>query len=467
MRTRLLAASAAMALALGLVACGDDDDDGAGAATTTGGAATTAAGPATTGGAATTAAGAATTAAGPATTGGAATTEGSAPAPSGEPIVVGSTLSLTGVFGATGVIHQVAGELFVDRLNASGGLLGRPVEWTVLDDESDQAQVSNLYERLISQDQVDLIIGPYATPNILSAVAVAERHGYTMPQHTAVLAPLLSYDCQFPGWSIGPTPNEYVPNQLLDLVETLPEPPQKIVVATNQNGSTDFITRGLPDDDSDPGMLSIAEERGYEVVDIAYPPGTTDWAPIATQIRDEAPDLLVNNGLGVDPVGLIEAMEQLGYQPPMMFSLFPAPGPPLGLGDLSDGLLSVSIFEPNEATMDQYPPEAAEIVAEFSERAAAADIPYTVFETQAAASWNAWEILTQGVEAAGDLDQQAICDALHENGADTTFSGQLEFDPEVNNFWPSNQGIKQIQGGDWVMVWPEERAAAAVQPPAG
>jgi branched-chain amino acid transport system substrate-binding protein len=456
-----------MALALGLVACGDDDDDdSAGTATTSGGAATTA-GPATTAGGVATTAAAPTTAGGAATTAAAATTEGSAPAPSGEPIVVGSTLSLTGVFGATGVIHQIAGELFVDRLNASGGLLGRPVEWTVLDDESDQAQVSNLYERLISQDQVDLIIGPYATPNILSAVAVAERHGYTMPQHTAVLAPLLSYECQFPGWSIGPMPNEYVPNQLLDLVETLPEPPQKIVVATNQNGSTDFITRGLPDDDSDPGMLSIAEERGYEVVDIAYPPGTTDWAPIATQIRDEAPDLLVNNGLGVDPVGLIEAMEQLGYQPPMMFSLFPAPGPPLGLGDLSDGLLSVSIFEPNEATLDQYPPEAAEIVEEFSVRAEEAGVPYTVFETQAAASWNAWEILTQGVEAAGDLDQQAICDALHENGAETTFSGALEFDPEVNNFWPSNQGIKQIQGGDWLMVWPEERAAAAVQPPAG
>jgi branched-chain amino acid transport system substrate-binding protein len=456
-----------MALALGLVACGDDDDDdSAGTATTSGGAATTA-GPATTAGGVATTAAAPTTAGGAATTAAAATTEGSAPAPSGEPIVVGSTLSLTGVFGATGVIHQIAGELFVDRLNASGGLLGRPVEWTVLDDESDQAQVSNLYERLISQDQVDLIIGPYATPNILSAVAVAERHGYTMPQHTAVLAPLLSYECQFPGWSIGPMPNEYVPNQLLDLVETLPEPPQKIVVATNQNGSTDFITRGLPDDDSDPGMLSIAEERGYEVVDIAYPPGTTDWAPIATQIRDEAPDLLVNNGLGVDPVGLIDAMEQLGYQPPMMFSLFPAPGPPLGLGDLSDGLLSVSIFEPNEATLDQYPPEAAEIVEEFSVRAEEAGVPYTVFETQAAASWNAWEILTQGVEAAGDLDQQAICDALHENGAETTFSGALEFDPEVNNFWPSNQGIKQIQGGDWLMVWPEERAAAAVQPPAG
>ncbi len=396
------------------------------------------------------------------------TTEGTeGAAPSGDPIVVGSTLSLTGAFGATGVIHQIAGEQYVDRLNAGGGLLGRPVEWLVLDDESDQAQVTTLYERLISQDQVDLIIGPYATPNILSAVAVAERHGYTIPQHTAVIAPLLSYDCQFPGWSIGPTPNEYVPTMLLDAVESLPEPPATIVVATNQSGSTDFITRGAPDDDSDAGMLSIAEERGYEVVDLPYPPGTTDWAPIATQIRDADPDLLVNNGLGVDPVGLIEAMLQLDYQPPMMFSLFPAPGPLLGLGESAEGLLSVSIFEPNEALLEQYPPEATEIVTEFQSRAEAEGVPYTTFETQAAASWNAWDILAQGVEGAGSVDQQAICDYLHENGVDSTFSGHLEFDPEVNNFWPSSQGIKQIQDGDWVMVWPADRAAAELRPPAG
>ncbi|HET9457186.1 MAG TPA: ABC transporter substrate-binding protein, partial [Candidatus Limnocylindrales bacterium] len=123
--------------------------------------------------------------------------------PSGEPITVGSTLSLTGAFGATGVIHRIVGEQFVQRLNANGGLLGRPVEWTVLDDESDQARVTQLYERLISQDEVDLIMGPYATPNILSAMAVAERYGYVLPQHTAVIAPLMTYECQFPAWSIG------------------------------------------------------------------------------------------------------------------------------------------------------------------------------------------------------------------------------------------------------------------------
>src|SRR5690606_5981458 len=106
-----------------------------------------------------------------------------------EPIVIGSTLALTGAFAPTGQIHQIVGEMFVDRLNANGGLLGRPVEWRLLDDESDQAQITPLYERLINQEQVDLIIGPYATPNIIAAVAVAERAGYIIPQHTAIHAP--------------------------------------------------------------------------------------------------------------------------------------------------------------------------------------------------------------------------------------------------------------------------------------
>jgi branched-chain amino acid transport system substrate-binding protein len=387
-------------------------------------------------------------------------------APSGEPIVVGSTLSLTGPFGATGQIHQIAGELFVDRLNEAGGLLGRPVEWTVEDDQSDQAQVTTLYERLLSQDQVDLIMGPYATPNILSAMAVAERHGFVLPQHTAVLAPLMTYECQFPGWSIGEAPNEFVPNQLFDALESLPEPPQTVAILTNQSGSTDFVSYGAADVD-DPGMVSIAEDRGFDVVaEIRYPPGTSDWGSMAAEVRDAAPDVMINSGLGVEAVGLIEAMQQLGYTPPMMFSLFPAPGPLLGLGEASQGMLSVSIFEPNEAVLDRLDPEATEIVEEFQARAEAAGLPYTVFETQAAASWNAWEILTQGVEGAGDLDHEAICDYLHENGADTTFSGELSFPEESNNFWDSTSGIKQIQDGNWVMVWPDDIAAADLQGPA-
>jgi branched-chain amino acid transport system substrate-binding protein len=386
----------------------------------------------------------------------------------GEPIVIGSTLPLTGAFAATGVIHKIAGEQFVEQLNADGGLLGRPVEWRLLDDESDQARVTQLYERLITQDQVDLIIGPYATPNIIAAVAVAERAGYVIPHHTAVLAPLLTYDCQFPGWSIGPTPDVYVPEQLFELLATLPDPPQRIALVTNESGSAGFMTNGLAEADTGGGMRAIATQQGLEIAaDLPYPPGNQEWGSIAAQLRDADPDLVINNGLGVDSVGLIEAMEQLDYRPPMFFSLFPAPGPLLGMGEPADGVLSVSIFEPNEPLVARYGDEVRAIVEEFAQRATDAGVTYTAFETQATASWNTWEILAGGVEGAGTLEHEALCDYLVENGVDSTFSGPLRFDPEVNNFWPSNQGIKQIQNGEWVMVWPEERAAAAIQPPAG
>ncbi len=391
----------------------------------------------------------------------------SAAAPSGEPIVIGGTLSLTGAFGATGVIHRIVGEQFVARLNANGGLLGRPVEWTVLDDESDQARVTALYERLISQDQVDLIMGPYATPNILSAMAVAERYEYVLPQHTAVIAPLMTYECQFPAWSIGPEPNRYVPELVFDALASLPEPPQRIVVAANQNGSTDFVANGLPDDPADASVANVAEERGLEVAaNIQYPPTTTDWPPIAAQIHEADPDFVFNSAIGVDTVNLVQAMEQLDYRPPLLFSLFPAPGPLLGLGDAGEGILSISLFEGNDAVLEERGEEVREIVETYEAAAAEEGLPYTSWETQATASWNAWEMLVQGVTAANSLEHDAICEALKSNGADTTFSGQLTFDAESNNFWPPNQLIKQIQDGEWVAVWPTDRAASELRGPA-
>jgi branched-chain amino acid transport system substrate-binding protein len=299
-------------------------------------------------------------------------------------------------------------------------------------------------------------------------MAVAERHGYVLPQHTAVLAPLMKYGCQFPGWSHGFAPNEFVPGELFDAMASLPRPPKKIAILTNQNGSTDFVSYGAGD--SKKGFVSIAKDRGLDVVaEIKYPPGSAaTWAPMAAQVRDAKPDLVINSGLGIDAVNLLQAMAQLNYAPPLMFSLFPAPGPLLQLGAAANGFLAVSLFEPNQALLDKLGPGATEIVNDFKNRSVAAKLPYTVFETQAAASWNAWEILASGVKAAGSVDNKAICDALHKSGADTTFSGHLTFDPAKNNFWPPvTSGLKQIQDGNWVSVWPAERAAARIKSPPG
>src|SRR6185503_7516089 len=119
-------------------------------------------------------------------------------APSGPPIKIGGTLALTGPLAATALLHKITAEIYVEELNKSNGLLGRPVEWILLDDQSKPEVTRTLYERLITVDKVDLILGPYGTGAILAAMPVAQRYGKLFIQGTFGLPHLASYDMQFP-----------------------------------------------------------------------------------------------------------------------------------------------------------------------------------------------------------------------------------------------------------------------------
>src|SRR5205085_3441949 len=102
----------------------------------------------------------------------------------GQPIRIGSTLALTGPLSATALTHKLVGEIYVEQLNKRGGLLGRPVQWIVKDDQSKPELARTLYEQLVTSDKVDLLMGPYATGAILSAMGVAQRYGKVLVHHT-------------------------------------------------------------------------------------------------------------------------------------------------------------------------------------------------------------------------------------------------------------------------------------------
>src|SRR3546814_16733191 len=99
------------------------------------------------------------------------------------PLRIGSTLALTGPLATTALTHKLAGEIYVDHLNARGGLLGRKVEWIVKDDQSKPELARTLYEQLVTSDKVDLLMGPYATGAILSAMGVAQRYNKVLVHH--------------------------------------------------------------------------------------------------------------------------------------------------------------------------------------------------------------------------------------------------------------------------------------------
>lgn len=364
----------------------------------------------------------------------------------GEPVRIGSTLALTGPLAATAMIHKIVGEIYVDDLNKRGGLLGRPVEWIVKDDQSKPDLARTLYEQLITVDKVDLLMGPYATGAILSAMGVAQRYNKILIHHTFGIPSKASYDMQFPAWSLGPHPEVTFPNTLFDAVATLPKPPKTIAIVTSKFPSILFMSQGAQEQ---------AKKRGLkEVLYLEWEFGSHDFGPIAARIKDADPDLLWVGAIGVEGNQLLDAMKSVGYKPHLHFYMYPAPGPLANSPD-ANGAMAAAIFEQHPPFTDN--PIAAAFVKEFHDRATKAGLPDTNVETQAAVSFTAWQMLEAAVTATKSLDDQKMAQWLKTNKVDT-IQGKLHFDGP-NNYGDDLTKVKQVQDGKWVVVWPKQWAA--------
>ena len=368
------------------------------------------------------------------------------PLAAAEPIRIGSTLSLTGPLSATAMIHKLTGEIYVEDLNKRGGLLGRPVEWIVKDDQSKPELARTLYEQMVTVDKVDLLMGPYATGNILAAMGVAQRYNKILIHHTLGIPSLAKYDMQFPAWSVGPDPATTVPNTVLDALATVAKPPKTIAIVTSKFPSIFYMSAGARE---------VAKKRGLtEVLYLEWEFGNRDFGAIASRVKDANPDLVWVGAIGLEGNQLLEAMKKIDYAPPLHFYMYPAPGP-LAKAPEANHAFAASIFEQHPPFTDN--PIAANFVKTYNERAAKAGLPDTAVETQAAASFSAWQVLEAAVVATKGLDDKTMAAWLKTAHVDT-IQGKLRFDGP-NNFGDDLMKVKQIQDGHWVTVWPKQWAA--------
>jgi branched-chain amino acid transport system substrate-binding protein len=151
---------------------------------------------------------------------------------------------------------------------------------------------------------------------------------------------------------------------------------------------------------------------------------------------------------------LLDAMKKIDYTPPINFHLYPAPGP-MSKSQEGQGALSLTIFEEHQPFLSN--PVGAQFVKVFNERATVAKLADTSVETQAAASFSAWQILEAGIRGANSLEDKAIAAWLKSNRVDT-IHGRLRFDGQ-NNYGDDLMKIKQVQNSKWQVVWPTSSAA--------
>jgi branched-chain amino acid transport system substrate-binding protein len=375
-------------------------------------------------------------------------------APSGPPVRIGSTLALTGPLAPTALLHKIAGEIYIEELNKANGLLGRPVEWVLLDDQSKPDVARSLYEKLITVDKVDLLMGPYATSGILAAMGVAQRYQKVLPHHSFGMPHLAKYEMHFPTAPFGPQPNVTVPTTVFDALAATATPPKSVAIVTSKFPSAQFLSAGARD---------VAAKRGLKVaLYLEYEFGTRDWGALAARVKDAQADLLWVGSLGLDSNQLLEAMKKLDYTPPRHFHLFPAPGP-LALAPDGKLGLATTVFEEHPPFTNN--PGAARLVPLFRERATKANVPYPYVDTQAGGSFAAWQILEAAVTATKSLDDKVLGEWLRKNRVPTII-GTLRFDGP-NNYGDDLFKVKQVQDGKWVVVWPRDFAApgARLLPP--
>lgn len=369
------------------------------------------------------------------------------------PLRIGGTLSLTGPLSQTGVVHKLVGEIYVDDLNRKGGLLGRKVEWVLRDDQSRPDTARTLYEQLVTVDKVDLLIGPYATANILSAMGVAQRFNKVLVHHSFGVPQLAKYDLQFPTIGFSADPENMLPNLVLDAANSGPLPPKTVAIVTSKFPSLHFISVGARE---------VVKKRGLkEVLYLEWDFGNREFGPIASRIRDAKPDFVWVGAIGVEGIMLTEAMQRLDYQPPLQMHLFPAPGP-TARNPLTKNVLAVTTFEEHPPFTDNA--VAAAFVKQFGERAAKAGLQDQTVDLQAAISYAAWQAIDRAVTATGTTNDKALGEWLKKNSVDTIM-GPLHWDGQ-NNFMRSGTHlykVKQVQDGQWAVVWPKQYAKPGVK----
>ena len=371
----------------------------------------------------------------------------------GKSIRIGSTLPITGPLASLAIIHKVTAEICVENLNKRGGLLGRPVEWVLRDDQSKPELTRTIYEQLITADKVDLIFSPYATASILAAMGVAQRYNKVLLHTSFGIPKLAKYDMQFQTAGSPFDPENVWPNHIFDAAARLPKPPKTVAIVTSKFPSVHHISVGARE---------VLKKRGLtNVLDIEYEFGNRDYGAIAQRVKEANPDFLWGGTNGIDPVLMLEAMSKIDYRPPAQVHLFPAPGPMLKVPG-AQGSLALTTFESHPPFTDD--PAIAQFVQTYAERAKEAGIPYTAVDLQSAIMYAAWQVLEAAVNGTKSLDDKTIAAWLKQNEVKTLF-GALRWNGPQNYVEGADlYKVKQLQQGRWVVIHPAQWAAPGAKP---
>ncbi|MEI7645979.1 MAG: amino acid ABC transporter substrate-binding protein [Chloroflexales bacterium] len=392
-------------------------------------------------------------------------TQPAAPAAGARVVTIGYTASLSGKLNVESVRQQNGLKLWVDQVNAAGGVkLADGTKITFVpksyDDESNKDRVQELYTRLATEDNADFMVSPYSSGLADAAAVIAEQYGKIMittgaaDDATYKKGYTLVYQLYTPA-------SRYLTGAVDLLAQQDPALKKLAIVHENDKFSTSVGE----------AVKGYAESKGYKIVLFeGYDSGTSDFAPFINKITQAKPEAILGGGHFQD--GSTFAKQLFEKQVPVKYlALLVAPPEPsfAELGAAAIGTVGPSQWEP-QASFSQdvatklgvawIGPDSAAFVAAYK-NAYGEDPSY-----HAAGGYAAGLALQRAIEQAGSVDTKAVKAVLDKMNL-LTFFGNIKFDitAEAHGLQVGHEMVYiQWQGAPGSLakqvVWPADAATA-------
>jgi len=361
---------------------------------------------------------------------------------------VGGTCALSGRYGAIGLYQWQGYDLWARDVNARGGILGKPVALSMVDDGSDPVVAANHYGGLLARNAVDVLLPPYSSTILAGVAPVVGRAGW----------PLVTAGGSLPGIieaSGGGFHNIYVPEGafLHAIVDTqvLPGDHRSVAVLGQASDFGDAARTGC--------VERLVAAGITPTLDLAYPRENAtpaDFADVIAQLGSARPTAILAATYLADGIALVQALRDAGIAPELLaLTIAPtSPGFAQALGSAAESILAPSFWEPGIATPGN----------EAFEAAYAAAWPSMSPEYHVATGYAIGQVVEAAMIAAGGADPAALAAAYASTVVPTVLPGEFRAGP---NGWSDGAVALtiQIQGGVPVVVGPEAYAGENVVAP--
>ena len=369
-------------------------------------------------------------------------------------IKLGAAVSLSGKYSSNGVYTRNGYDLAVKKINARGGVkVGDKhykLEVVYYDDESTPARGAQLAERLIQQDGVKYLLGPYSSGLVEAMAPVTEKYGVPMVEANGAAISLFRKGYKYL-FAVLSTTDQYLKGAVTLAAQQAADPSKVKVAMAFEN---DPFSQDVRD-----GVMEDAKKYGMKiVVDDKLPPELSDMSATLTKVKLLKPDILIVSG---HDKGAATAIRQIADQrvnvPMLAMTHCDSAQIAEKFGKAAEYTLCAAQWAPSLSYSDDLFGKASDY-ATLYESTYHEPTPYQAAESSAAV-----EVYADAFTRAGSLDPKAVRDALASTNL-STFYGPIKFDETGKNV-DKPTILYQVQDGKYVVVYPEKWAEAKLRTP--